>query len=87
MAHEAGKDLFVKIVVTAQTDSKELAQACEVIRRVDPGIPLVLQPVTPWGLVKEEPAPEQLDQWKALARDSLLEVKVIPQVHRLLGVP
>lgn len=87
MAHEAGREVFVKIVVTAQTDLKELAQAFELIRRVDPGIPLVLQPVTPWGPIKEEPAPEQLDQWKALARDFLLEVKVIPQVHRLMGVP
>lgn len=87
MAHDAGKDLFVKIVLTAQTQSRELEQAFEVIRRVNPRIPLVLQPVTPWGPVKESPTPEQLNQWYACACEELLTVRIIPQVHRLLGVP
>ncbi len=80
-------EVFVKVVVTRETSSNELEQSFDLVASVDPQIPVVLQPVTPWGPVKEPPTPEQMEQWRRLARRSLSDVRVIPQVHRILGVP
>lgn len=86
VAHDAGKDLFVKIVVTGATEDQELERAFQLVHSVDSRIPVVLQPVTPWGLVKEGPSADQMDCWQASARKHCADVRVIPQVHRILGV-
>ena len=86
MAHEAGRDVFVKVVVTAQTQDEEIGQAIRLVAAVDRAVPMVLQPVTPWGAVKERPAEAQLLRWRALACGELADVRVLPQVHRLLGL-
>lgn len=84
---ESHPDLFVKIVVTKETHEDELKQGFELVSRINPKIPVVLQPVTPWAAVREAPAPAQLDQWRRMAGEHLTDVRVIPQVHRMLGVP
>ena len=85
-ARGAGRELFVKIVVTADTDERELRRAYDVVAEVDRKIPLVLQPVTPWGGVRESPLPEQLLRWKEWAAEQLADVRVVPQMHRVWGV-
>ncbi len=85
-AFEAGKDLFVKIVVTKETSDEELERAFHLMSSVNRKIPLVLQPVTPWGPVREAPEHDQLNRWRASAGRHCADVRVIPQVHRLLGV-
>ncbi len=87
LAVHAQRDTFVKIVVTRETADEELAQGFHLVAGIDPSIPVVLQPVTPWGPVKESPFPEQLERWRSLARSCLSDVRIIPQVHRMLGVP
>lgn len=86
ISREAGKELFVKVVVTAATSDEEVRRSVELVRSVGPEIPLVLQPVTPWGEVKEAPAPEQITRWKAWASERLADVRVVPQMHRVWGV-
>ena len=85
-AAESGKDLFVKVVVTKETLDEELDRAFGLVSSVDRRIPLVLQPVTPWGTVREQVEQEQLSRWQASARRHSADVRVIPQVHRILGV-
>ena len=80
-------EVFVKIVVTRETSEEELERSFRLVAQVDSQIPVVLQPVTPWGPVKESPTPQQLDRWRQMACRSLSDVRVIPQVHRILGVP
>lgn len=80
-------EVFVKVVVTRQTLDEEIRQAVELVRSVDARMPVVLQPVTPWGPVREGPLPEQLERWHRLACGVLSDVRILPQVHRLLGVP
>ena len=80
-------EIFVKIVVTRETVKEELQRAWELVAKVDRSIPVVLQPVTPFREVTESPGPEQLDFWQHEARLLLSDVRVIPQVHRILGVP
>ena len=87
MGVEAQRDLFVKIVVTPQTDGLELGKAFDLMAKIDPSLPLVLQPVTPWGAVAQSPSAEQLAQWRGEALERLKDVRIIPQVHRWLGVP
>ena len=87
MGVQAQRDLFVKIVVTSQTEESELEKAFDLVAQVDPQIPVVLQPVTPWGSVREGPSQEQLSQWQDQAAQRLKDVRVIPQIHRILGVP
>ncbi|MBI3616490.1 MAG: 7-carboxy-7-deazaguanine synthase QueE [Candidatus Omnitrophica bacterium] len=79
-------ELFVKIVVTRETSDEEMEKAFDLMGRAAPGIPLVLQPVTPWGPVQEKPLEEQLNRWRRKANRRLSDVRIIPQMHRLLGV-
>ena len=81
------REVFVKIVVTRDTLNDELERAWELVARVDKKIPVVLQPVTPFRQVKESIEPEQVEMWRRQAGRILTDVRVIPQVHRILGVP
>ena len=76
--------VFVKIVLTAETTDAELARACEAVAAVNPRTPVVLQPVTPAGAVKERPGPRRILEAFDLARGVLENVRVIPQMHRLM---
>jgi organic radical activating enzyme len=80
------KELFVKIVLTKETTVKEVDTAANLIAGVNQKIPLVLQPVTPGGPIKHRPSAEQLLAFYAVAKRQLSTVRVIPQLHRLLGV-
>lgn len=82
----AGAQVFVKVVVTPQTADEEIQKACDLVASVSREIPVVLQPVTPWGAVKESPRGEQLSAWSRRAAGRLADVRILPQVHRLLGV-
>ncbi|MCM8812199.1 MAG: 7-carboxy-7-deazaguanine synthase QueE [Candidatus Omnitrophica bacterium] len=86
LAYRARKEIFVKIIATRQTTDVEMEYSLRLIASVHSRIPVVLQPVTPWGIVSEGPSPEQIQRWQWCAGSLLKDVRVIPQVHRLLGV-
>ena len=76
-------DVFVKAVITAQTAVEDIKKAAVIIKKIRPATALYLQPNT-----------EEL-QTGALARalefqqyclQELDDVRVVPQVHRLLGI-
>lgn len=79
-------ELFVKLVVTPQTADDELDHAVALIAAADRRIPLVLQPVTPCGPVASAPTSQQLSGWFRRARAELDDVRIIPQIHPMLGV-
>jgi organic radical activating enzyme len=80
------KEVFVKIVFTKESKVNEINEAAALIAEVDASIPLVLQPVSPSGPIKHRPAAEQILAFYNTARRKLNKVRVIPQVHKLLGV-
>lgn len=80
-------EVVVKLVVTPASTRAELDEAWERIAAVDPSVPVVLQPVTPFGGVAERPAPERMLSLAARAERLLREVRVIPQTHPVLGAP
>jgi organic radical activating enzyme len=79
------KEVFVKMVFTRETKAKEAMDAVALIAEVDERIPLVLQPVTPHGPVKHRPHPDQILAFQTIAKRKLKAVRVIPQVHKILG--
>jgi 7-carboxy-7-deazaguanine synthase len=78
--------VYVKVVLTPNTQDAELDEMIGRIVRVSPDIPLVLQPVTPMGGVKAIPDSDQLLVWLARAEERLTDVRLIPQTHPIYGV-
>lgn len=73
------RNVFVKLVVNEKLLPRELARAVSIIAKVDPSIPLVIQPV--FGS-----DPTCLLSYQAAARKHLKEVRIIPQVHKYLNL-
>ena len=78
--------LLLKLIVSADADAEELRAAFEIARAEAPGATLTLQPVTPHGSITQVPPMERMLEWHALASRYVPEVRLIPQVHKLLGV-
>ncbi len=80
------KRVFVKLVLTEAATDEELQGVFDLIADIDPACPVFLQPVTRTG---ECYPPSGLDliRWRAMAMRRLRDVRVIPQIHKLLGLP
>lgn len=78
------KEVFVKMVFTRESKFQEIDEAVSLIADLDEKIPLVLQPVTPFGLIKHRPQPDQILSFQAIAKRKLKNVKVIPQAHKII---
>lgn len=78
--------LFAKLIVGAAADEEELRASFRLLAREAPGTGLTLQPVTPFGAVREAPTMGQLLHWHEVASEYLDEVRVIPQLHKLMNV-
>ncbi len=97
----AGDRAFVKIVLTAETTDDEMDTAVNLLARLSPVPPLVLQPVTPIPALEARlqasestpvghvlpPAPARLVGFWDWARQRLPVVKLIPQMHPVWGLP
>lgn len=79
-----GKDLYVKAVVTSETSEEDVQKAAELVASIDPSIPFILQPATPFATFRAEPSHHQLADWQALSAAKLSQVRVIPQMHKYL---
>lgn len=80
------KKIFLKMVLTADTTDAEVKRAVALISGVRRSVPLVLQPVTPVGAVMGVPM-ARLAAWWAEAAQTLLDVRVLPQVHPVWQIP
>lgn len=80
------KEVFVKIVFTRESILKEIDESTELIAEIDEKIPLVLQPVTPFGPIKHRPTPEQTIAFYNMAKKKIKSVRIIPQIHKILGI-
>ena len=78
-------NVSVKIVAGDSTPVAEIQRVCSIINSVRPETPLFIQPLTlcdnSCGV-----AAAHLLHLQALAADLLPDVRVIPQMHRLMGV-
>ncbi|MDD2273451.1 MAG: 7-carboxy-7-deazaguanine synthase QueE [Desulfuromonadaceae bacterium] len=83
--HEAhGSNVSVKIVVGESTPDSEIQQVCDIISEVDEALPLFLQPMSlPDGTVGIAAA--HILHLQEIASSRLPDVRVIPQMHNMLG--
>lgn len=80
------KEVFVKIILTAGVTAAEVDRAVDIIVQVDPNIPLILQPVTlpdgQWGV-----SARRMMAWQEYCLRRLNNVRVMPQLHKVLCIP
>jgi organic radical activating enzyme len=84
-------EIFVKIIVSQQTDSQDLELAAALIGEVSQNIPVFLQPVTPLSASEQfspipvfAPGSDQVLGWQALMKRVIKQVRVVPQTHKIL---
>ncbi len=79
------RECYVKVLVDERTDAAEVRRAAALVQEVAPGVPLFLQPIT-----DERGRPsimtDTLCRLFAVARGEHEQVRVLPQVHKLLGI-
>ncbi|HAR62287.1 MAG: 7-carboxy-7-deazaguanine synthase QueE [Candidatus Margulisiibacteriota bacterium] len=80
------KDVFVKYVVRKETNVKKLSDITSLISEISRDIPFILQPVTPYGKIKQGPRLEDLLRFYQTAKNHLSDVRVIPQTHKLMRI-
>jgi len=82
---EAAKDrvLFVKTVLTRDTTTDDLASALTLVAEQGLAIPFIIQPAS--GM--QAPPVEKLIAFQNKALGTLADVRVIPQIHKMLLVP
>ncbi|MGH0034694.1 MAG: 7-carboxy-7-deazaguanine synthase QueE [Myxococcota bacterium] len=85
-AARAAGEVNVKLVLTRASRDDEIDEVVRRIAGIDPAVPLILQPVTPFGAVVESVLPERLLGWQRRAEQTLADVRIIPQTHKLVGV-
>ena len=78
-------ELFCKVVAAGGTEAGEVRQAAKLIAARDRGIPLVIQPASESGGCVP-PSPGELLEYHEEASRELEDVRVIPQMHRILGL-
>ncbi len=77
------KDVFIKVVVARQTSAEEVVAAAKLASRINRGIVLVLQPNF---FDLEHDILATCLKMQDLCSDFLHDVRVVPQLHKLIGV-
>jgi len=79
------KEVFVKTVVTSETEPGDFARAVDLVKSQDRNIAFVIQPVTPVNGTKAVDIIRLLRYHKQ-AVQSLPNARIIPQLHKAIGV-
>jgi 7-carboxy-7-deazaguanine synthase len=83
----AGRATYVKILIDDGTDPRELAHAVRLVAAIDEAIPVFLQPITDPVDGRLRIAPATLERFYRDVAALVGEVRVVPQTHKLLGLP
>ncbi|HEX9814948.1 MAG TPA: 7-carboxy-7-deazaguanine synthase QueE [Myxococcota bacterium] len=78
-------ELIVKLVITPTSADAEIDDAVSRIEASAPDATLILQPVTPFGAVREAPSAERMLALCMRISSRLAKVRVIPQTHKIYG--
>jgi organic radical activating enzyme len=83
----AGCDLYVKMPVDDDTCADEVARGATLLASVAPGVPLLLTPLTEPAGPGLTASRATLDRLHGVASRIHADVRVLPQMHKVLGVP
>ncbi len=75
----SGTELFVKILVDSKVTTKEISEVSDLVSKISPDLPLVIQPIDS-NKIKHD----QLLSFQAVLKRKLKQVKVLPQIHKVL---
>ncbi len=81
-----GHSLYIKCVVSQETKDEEFQKAIALVAKSRRTIPFYIQPVSAFAAYRSIPTMEQLSAWEELARKRLENVRVLPQVHKLMRI-
>jgi 7-carboxy-7-deazaguanine synthase len=82
----AGREIYVKFVVTADTTDADIQKSIGIITRINKFIPIVIQPASPTLTFHHTISKERLEAVERLCSAYLDDVRVIPQMHKQWGV-
>jgi organic radical activating enzyme len=82
-----GRDLYVKMLVDDGTDPVELETGARLVASVDSAIPIFLQPISDPHHGRLCIGAERLEElYERVARCGV-DVRIVPQTHKILGMP
>jgi 7-carboxy-7-deazaguanine synthase len=82
----AGRDVYVKMPVDEATDPDEVARGAALVAAAGPRVPLFLTPLTDPVTARLAITPAALESLHALASRHHGDVRVLPQLHKVLGI-
>jgi 7-carboxy-7-deazaguanine synthase len=77
---------IVKLVITRASEDAEIEEALACVARTHPSACVVLQPVTPTGSVSQRVDSVRMLALGRLAEERVADVRVLPQLHPVMGV-
>jgi organic radical activating enzyme len=82
----AGEKVYVKILVDDATDNEDIDRAGRLVARHAPQAPVYIQPITSeGGRVRVDR--RTLSQSFEVLRSYVADVRVVPQTHKMIGIP
>lgn len=83
----AAPEVFCKLVLPASPHLEQVRRSARMVAEVSRTIRFIIQPVTPFGAVNAAPDNDAIRRAYQTVREHLDDVRVIPQVHRMMGLP
>ena len=82
----AGRAIYVKMPVDEGTLAEEVEHGARLVAAVDPAVPLFLTPLTPPDGTNLTISAATLERLHAVASRRHPDVRVMPQLHKVLGI-
>lgn len=81
------KKVFAKVIVTEGTTKADIARAVELVKKIKGNIPFVIQPASPVKKEDKVPTSDMLMKFVEIGlKHDVDNIRVIPQIHKKLGV-
>src|SRR5438445_401389 len=87
MAVAEGREVYVKMPVDEGTAPEEVERGARLVAEAAPGAPLFLTPLTEPTTPRLTVGAGTLEHLHALASRIHPDVRVLPQLHKVLGIP